>query len=51
MLSINPGKAILVAISCLGWVINHFVGTKFPNQSDISAAVGWVPIDMDSSLL
>ncbi|KAI0259453.1 hypothetical protein BC834DRAFT_833522 [Gloeopeniophorella convolvens] len=32
--------AILVAISCVGWVTNHFVGTKFPNQSDISAAVG-----------
>lgn len=48
MLSKNLGKAILVAISCVGWVTNHFVSTKFPNQSDISAAVGWVP--MDSSL-
>jgi uncharacterized membrane protein YjjB (DUF3815 family) len=37
------GKGILVAISCLGWVTNHFVGKRFPNQSDISAAVGWVP--------
>ncbi|KAI0287073.1 hypothetical protein BC826DRAFT_74601 [Russula brevipes] len=34
--------AILVAISCLGWVTNHFVSIKFPNQSDISAAVGYV---------
>jgi len=32
--------AILVTISCVGWVTNHFVSTRFPNQSDISAAVG-----------
>lgn len=32
--------AILVAISCVGWVTNHFVGTRFPGQSDITAAVG-----------
>ncbi|KAI9461872.1 hypothetical protein F5148DRAFT_1276653 [Russula earlei] len=32
--------AVLVAISCVGWVTNHFVSTRFPNQSDISAAVG-----------
>lgn len=31
---------MLVAISCLGWVSNHFTHTKFPNQSDVSAAVG-----------
>jgi uncharacterized membrane protein YjjB (DUF3815 family) len=31
-----------VAIACVGWVTNHFVGTKFPNQSEISAAVGSV---------
>ncbi|KAI0064971.1 DUF1212-domain-containing protein [Artomyces pyxidatus] len=31
---------ILILISCIGWVTNHFTGTKFPNQSDISAAVG-----------
>ena len=49
MLSKILGKATLIAISCVGWVTNHFVGTKFPNQSDISAAVGWVSID--SSLL
>ncbi|KAI9435047.1 hypothetical protein H4582DRAFT_2112404 [Lactarius indigo] len=33
--------AVLVAISCVGWVTNHFVGTRFPGQSDISAAVGY----------
>ncbi|KAI9454482.1 hypothetical protein BJY52DRAFT_725267 [Lactarius psammicola] len=32
--------AVLVAISCVGWVTNHFVGTRFPGQSDITAAVG-----------
>ncbi|KAI0280636.1 hypothetical protein BGY98DRAFT_1088820 [Russula aff. rugulosa BPL654] len=32
--------AVLVAIACVGWVTNHFVGTRFPNQSEISAAVG-----------
>ncbi|KAI0051865.1 DUF1212-domain-containing protein [Auriscalpium vulgare] len=31
---------ILIIISCAGWCTNHFVGTKFPNQSDVSAAVG-----------
>jgi uncharacterized membrane protein YjjB (DUF3815 family) len=31
-----------VAIACVGWVTNHFVGSKFPNQSEISAAVGSV---------
>ena len=31
---------LLVAISCIGWVTNHFTGTRFRNQSDISAAVG-----------
>ncbi|KAI0295613.1 hypothetical protein B0F90DRAFT_1811458 [Multifurca ochricompacta] len=32
--------AVLVGISCVGWVTNHFVSKRFPNQSDISAAVG-----------
>jgi len=32
--------AVLVGISCVGWVTNHFVGTRFPGQSDINAAVG-----------
>ncbi|KAM5545760.1 hypothetical protein V8D89_000798 [Ganoderma adspersum] len=31
---------LLIAISCIGWVTNHFTGTRFHNQSDISAAVG-----------
>ncbi|KAH9847729.1 DUF1212-domain-containing protein [Lenzites betulinus] len=31
---------LLVVISCIGWVTNHFTGTRFPNQSDISAAAG-----------
>lgn len=31
---------VLVAISCIGWVTNHFTATKFVNQNDISAAVG-----------
>ncbi|KAG6918000.1 hypothetical protein DXG01_017010 [Tephrocybe rancida] len=35
----TPSK-LWVGISCVGWVTNHFTGTKFVNQSDISAAVG-----------
>jgi len=31
---------LLVIVSCIGWVCNHFTGTKFPNQNDIPAAVG-----------
>ncbi|KAJ7100584.1 hypothetical protein C8R43DRAFT_247729 [Mycena crocata] len=31
---------LLIGIACIGWVTNHFTGTKFPNQSDINAAVG-----------
>jgi len=31
---------LLIAIASIGWVTNHFVSIKFPNQSDISAAVG-----------
>ncbi|KAF5367346.1 hypothetical protein D9615_010265 [Tricholomella constricta] len=31
---------LLVGISCIGWAINYFTGTKFVEQSDISAAVG-----------
>ena len=33
-------QPLLVGISCVGWVCNHFTGTKFPNQNDIPAAVG-----------
>ncbi|KAJ7440306.1 hypothetical protein B0H11DRAFT_545821 [Mycena galericulata] len=36
----NKEMLLLVGISCIGWVTNHFTGTKFVNQSDISAAVG-----------
>ncbi|KAG2129605.1 hypothetical protein DEU56DRAFT_816968 [Suillus clintonianus] len=41
---------LLVAISCIGWVTNHFVSTKFPNQSDISAAVGAFAVGFVSNL-
>ncbi|KAI0280322.1 hypothetical protein BC826DRAFT_1112266 [Russula brevipes] len=42
--------AILVAISCLGWVTNHFVSIKFPNQSDISAAVGAFAVGVTANI-
>ncbi|CCM05223.1 uncharacterized protein FIBRA_07433 [Fibroporia radiculosa] len=35
---------LVVAISCIGWVCNHFTGTKFIGQSDISAAVGGLAV-------
>lgn len=41
---------LLVIISCVGWVCNHFTGTKFPNQSDISAAVGGLAVGFISNL-
>lgn len=41
---------LLVAISCIGWVTNHFVGLKFPNQSDISSAVGAFAVGLVSNL-
>ncbi|KAG1880933.1 hypothetical protein F4604DRAFT_1578491 [Suillus subluteus] len=41
---------LLVAISCIGWVTNHFVGIKFSNQSDISAAVGAFAVGLVSNL-
>ncbi|KAF8226480.1 DUF1212-domain-containing protein [Tricholoma matsutake] len=41
---------LLVAISCIGWVINHFTGTKFVGQSDIIAAVGAFSIGIISNL-
>ncbi|KAF8151525.1 hypothetical protein B0H34DRAFT_664487 [Crassisporium funariophilum] len=31
---------LLVAIACVGWVTNHFTGTRFVDQGDISAGVG-----------
>ncbi|KAJ7629176.1 DUF1212-domain-containing protein [Mycena polygramma] len=36
----NRDMVLLVVISCIGWVTNHFTGIKFVGQSDISAAVG-----------
>ncbi|KZP13584.1 hypothetical protein FIBSPDRAFT_869093 [Athelia psychrophila] len=41
---------ISVAISCVGWVTNHFVGTKFINQNDISAAVGAFAVGLISNI-
>ncbi|KIK99531.1 hypothetical protein PAXRUDRAFT_822693 [Paxillus rubicundulus Ve08.2h10] len=41
---------LLIAISCIGWVTNHFVSIKFPNQSDISAAVGAFAVGFVSNL-
>ncbi|EKM50983.1 uncharacterized protein PHACADRAFT_128612 [Phanerochaete carnosa HHB-10118-sp] len=41
---------LLVAISSLGWVCNHFTGLKFPGQSDISAAVGAFAVGLVSNL-
>ncbi|KAF9222193.1 DUF1212-domain-containing protein [Gyrodon lividus] len=41
---------LLIAISCIGWVTNHFVSTKFPNQSDISAAVGAFAVGFVSNM-
>lgn len=41
---------LLIAISCVGWVTNHFVGLKFPNQNDISAAVGAFAVGFISNL-
>ncbi|KAJ6506708.1 hypothetical protein C8R45DRAFT_1050936 [Mycena sanguinolenta] len=31
---------LIIGISCIGWVTNHFSGLKFKGQSDIIAAVG-----------
>ncbi|KAF7358538.1 DUF1212-domain-containing protein [Mycena venus] len=38
----NREMILLIGISCIGWVTNHFTGIKFQNQSDITAAVGQV---------
>lgn len=42
--------AVLVAIACIGWVTNHFVGAKFPNQSEISAAVGAFAVGVTANI-
>ncbi|EIW52517.1 DUF1212-domain-containing protein [Trametes versicolor FP-101664 SS1] len=41
---------LLVAISCIGWVTNHFTGTRFRNQSDISAAAGALAVGFVANL-
>ncbi|KAH7910076.1 DUF1212-domain-containing protein [Hygrophoropsis aurantiaca] len=41
---------LLVVISCIGWVTNHFTSIKFPNQSDISAAVGAFAVGFVSNM-
>ncbi|KAI0643470.1 DUF1212-domain-containing protein [Trametes meyenii] len=41
---------LLVAISCIGWVTNHFTGVRFRNQSDISAAAGALAVGFVSNL-
>ncbi|KAJ7715205.1 DUF1212-domain-containing protein [Mycena metata] len=40
MFSLFLKIVLIITIASIGWVTNHFVGIKFPNQSDISAAVG-----------
>ena len=40
VLILDKLKLFSIAISCVGWVTNHFAGTKFINQNDISAACG-----------
>ncbi|KIP04642.1 hypothetical protein PHLGIDRAFT_109285 [Phlebiopsis gigantea 11061_1 CR5-6] len=41
---------LLIVISCIGWVCNHFAGLKFENQADISAAVGAFAVGIVSNL-
>ncbi|OCH92004.1 DUF1212-domain-containing protein [Obba rivulosa] len=41
---------LLIAVSSAGWVTNHFVGLKFPGQSDFSAAVGALAVGFLSNL-
>lgn len=43
-------QVLLVTISCIGWVSNHFTGIKFPNQSDVSAAVGALAVGFVANL-
>ena len=38
----NQKQPLLVGISCVGWVTNHFTGTKAVGQSDVVAGVGVV---------
>ncbi|KAI0034665.1 hypothetical protein K488DRAFT_77075 [Vararia minispora EC-137] len=41
---------LLVVISCAGWVTNHYVARAFPNQNDISAAVGAFAVGIIANL-
>ncbi|KAI0753996.1 hypothetical protein C8Q80DRAFT_1216283 [Daedaleopsis nitida] len=41
---------LLVVISCIGWVTNHYTGIHFPNQNDVSAAVGALAVGFISNL-
>ncbi|KAI6144460.1 hypothetical protein BKA82DRAFT_4178224 [Pisolithus tinctorius] len=41
---------VSIIISCMGWVTNHFTSLKFPNQGDISAAVGAFVVGFVSNL-
>ncbi|KAI6127154.1 DUF1212-domain-containing protein [Pisolithus sp. B1] len=39
-----------IVVSSMGWVTNHFTSLKFPNQGDISAAVGAFVVGFVSNL-
>ncbi|KAF7428931.1 hypothetical protein PC9H_008167 [Pleurotus ostreatus] len=41
---------LLVLISCIGWVTNHFTAQKFRNQNDISAAFGAFAVGVVSNV-
>ncbi|KAE9397500.1 DUF1212-domain-containing protein [Gymnopus androsaceus JB14] len=43
-------SSICVIISCIGWVVTHFVSLKFTGQSDFASAVGAFGIGMISNL-
>ncbi|KAI0030482.1 hypothetical protein K488DRAFT_54115, partial [Vararia minispora EC-137] len=41
---------LLILVSCAGWVTNHFTATVFPNQNDISSAVGAFAVGFISNI-
>lgn len=41
---------ISIVVASMGWVTNHFTSIKFPNQGDISAAVGAFVVGFVSNL-
>ncbi|KAJ8516926.1 hypothetical protein ONZ45_g5812 [Pleurotus djamor] len=41
---------LLVAIACVGWVVNYFTAQRFRNQNDISAAFGAFTVGVISNL-